>query len=224
MSAELITYPDHTLTDQDFSLVIEHLSPNSSGILYGCSFGYNTSTVVVSEGWCIVCGRLVKVAKETLSVTLPSSGTSTMYVCVVVDLSNSETPAQLKVSSSIPSTTTDFNVQNGTAYFSLGSISVSSSGIKSMTKTPPMAHLETRIVTLSYNSSTNLYGYVYFNGTVQHAVANVLVRANTPYSQVNNVALELGAHSVGGRIDINAYGTGFVNGHVLSVCIFAMVY
>lgn len=72
-------------------------------------------------------------------------------------------------------------------------------------------------VTLKYSTSTVLRGYVTFDGRVDDAIATVEYAAGTPVNQINCLAVEPGYGNNTSRVEIYAYGSGFVSGHVLDV-------
>lgn len=138
VSCELLTYPDHTFTPQDFSIMLERVSMVKTGIMSGCEVAAvigSTNQVSVSAGWVAVRGRLVKLESGTLSFTLPQTGTATRYVLVTVNLENTSSPATVTVENSMPSDeTTYFNEQNGKAYCVLATIDTSTLNITQITR------------------------------------------------------------------------------------------
>ena len=72
-------------------------------------------------------------------------------------------------------------------------------------------------VNLSYSSATELVGYAYCGANVIQAIATMNLKDSTPYKQVTSIVTEIGSHSTPSRVEIHAYGTGFVSGHVLKV-------
>ena len=127
INATLLTYPEATLTPQDFSIMLDKISVIPSGIMYGCAGTVqDQSTVKFAEGWVAVRGRLVKIDEGTVSFVLPASGTATYYVYVKVDLSNSVLPASIVSLTEAPSDeTSTFNYTNGKAYCLLATVTMS---------------------------------------------------------------------------------------------------
>lgn len=124
VGSDLLTYPGHTVTPQDFSIMLERATVIKTGILHGAAVTKNSSnTVNVSEGWVAVRGRLVKVETGTLEFVLPASGEVTYYALVKVDLANTEAPAVVYISNGLPEDeSADFNYSNGVAYCQLAKI------------------------------------------------------------------------------------------------------
>ena len=80
-----------------------------------------------------------------------------------------------------------------------------------------MTKWESKYTTLSYKSATLMEGHIYCKGNVDTAVATVRAIDGTPCSAVKNVCLKPNFGGDPTRIQIYAYGTGFVSGHVLGV-------
>ena len=74
-----------------------------------------------------------------------------------------------------------------------------------------------KTATLSYQSATELNGYIYCGAKVLAATATIVYTSSTPMKQVTSLVVEPGSHSTPTRCEIYAYGSGFVSGHVLSV-------
>lgn len=77
-------------------------------------------------------------------------------------------------------------------------------------------------VSLSYASATEMTGYAYCGARVLQAVACIEVGTNTPYKQVTATVVEVGAYNVSSRVQIHAYGSGFVSGHVLKASLICL--
>lgn len=77
-------------------------------------------------------------------------------------------------------------------------------------------------VSLSYYKENELNGYVYCGGTVLAAVASIVYKDSTPMKQVTALVTKPGTIA-STRIDISAYGSGFVSGHVLDVDVIAII-
>lgn len=71
-------------------------------------------------------------------------------------------------------------------------------------------------ITLNYYNATELNGYVYCGAKVLAAVASIVYKDSTPMQQVNALVTKPGTIA-STRVDVSAFGTGFVSGHVLSV-------
>ena len=146
INAELKVYPSKEITAQDFAIMMEHITPDISGILYGCTATIsNASTIHVEAGWCIVRGRLVKIDAGDITVTLPSSGSQTKYLVLTVALGNASSPAVVSVEDSVPSDSANFNVTSGTAYLQMASFAVTSSGASGISTSALMKISSNRI-------------------------------------------------------------------------------
>lgn len=80
-----------------------------------------------------------------------------------------------------------------------------------------MTKWESKYATLSYKSATLMEGQVHCAGNVNTAVATIRAIDGTPYSAVKIICLKPAFGGDPTRIQIYAYGTGFVSGHVLGV-------
>ena len=126
VGCELLTYPGHNFTPQDFSIMLDRVSIIKTGIVKGCNVSIaegTTNTLNVVEGWVAVRGRLVKVQNGTISFQLPASGSATYYLLLKVNLSNTAFPATVYITDTMPSDETeDFNLNNGNAYCVLATV------------------------------------------------------------------------------------------------------
>ena len=124
VGSDLLTYPGHTLTPQDFSIMLERATVIKTGILHGAAVTKSSSNVVnVTEGWVAVRGRLVKVEAGTLEFVLPASGSVDYYALVKVNLENTDAPAVVYISNGMPADeSADFNYSDGIAYCPLAKI------------------------------------------------------------------------------------------------------
>lgn len=130
-------YTGAEMTAQDFAILMEKVAPTTSGVLYGCTVSIkNSSTLHITTGWCLLKGRVVRIEEGDLTATLPGSGTITRYLVLTVDLANSSAPATVTLEASVGTDTTNFNIQSGQAYLSLGKITMGTSGISSVDETP----------------------------------------------------------------------------------------
>lgn len=139
-SPTVLVYPGEEMTAQDFAMLIERVTPEVSGVLYGCTpTRQDSSTLHISAGWAVVRGRLVKITAGNIAVTLPSSGSGTRYIVLKVDLANDVTPTEIDIETYVPSDLPDFNVDALQAYLSLGSFTVSTSGISGIVASRKMS-------------------------------------------------------------------------------------
>ncbi len=126
VGCELLTYPGHNFTPQDFSIMLDRVSIIKTGIIRGCRVSIaegTTNTLNVSDGWVAVRGRLVKIQNGSISFQLPATGSVTYYLLVKVDLANTAAPVSVYITDTLPSDETDdFNVNNSVAYCLLASI------------------------------------------------------------------------------------------------------
>lgn len=135
----LTVYPRAEMSALDFSMLIQHLMPDYYGILTGCSVSGNSDglTIHITEGWCMVAGRLVHIPEGNINdVPLAASGTQTKYIILTVNLANASSPANIEILDTNPSngniTPAQFNLDNGTAYLYLGHFTASSTSISSV--------------------------------------------------------------------------------------------
>lgn len=79
-------------------------------------------------------------------------------------------------------------------------------------------------ITLSYETSSALRGNHYFSeGTVIAAVATPINISGTPVDDISGLGVGTGHGGAKNRVDIWAYGSGFLTGHVLSVFCIAYI-
>lgn len=137
IQSDIRVFPGTMLRSQDFAILAEKITPHTSGILYGCTPTIKSTSIIhVTAGWIIIRGRIIRVEDGDLSATLPTSGTSTMYLVVTVDLSNADAPCTIDLASSVGTDSANFNVVSGKAYLSLGKVTIASTGLSSITSIP----------------------------------------------------------------------------------------
>ena len=125
-------FQDASMSDQDFAILAETLTPSYSGILYGCDPTIsNATTLHVAQGWVMVRGRLITITEGDMTVSLPTSATETKYLLLTVDLANAATPVTLTLADSIPTDSSNFNETTGIAYLSIATVVIGSGGISS---------------------------------------------------------------------------------------------
>lgn len=83
MSISMLTGTGATVTGADDGALLRGLSAGQDRVLEDCVLSIvSTSKIKITAGWLVVCGRLCKVAEESLTVSLASSGTQTKYLWV----------------------------------------------------------------------------------------------------------------------------------------------
>lgn len=83
MSIELIGGTGKTVTPPDDGVFYRAMAWGKDAILSGCALSIvSTSKIKITAGHLLVCGRICKVAEESLTVSLASSGTQTKYLWV----------------------------------------------------------------------------------------------------------------------------------------------
>ena len=172
VGSDLLTYPEHSLSPQDFSIMLERATIIKTGILYGTSTTKASSnTVNVSDGWVAVRGRLVKIESGSLTFSLPASGEVIYYALVKVDLSNTDLPCTVYISNGMPSDETpDFNYSNGVAYCQLAKI----------TATPLDCTVEAMgIINIGNESSYTLLAANWDASTKIYTISDALITANS---------------------------------------------
>lgn len=74
-------------------------------------------------------------------------------------------------------------------------------------------------VNLRYSSASKLIATLTFSEIVKAASVTMLETSGTPYAQVSRLTISgLNSNTLG----ITAWGSGFVSGHVLAVCVIAI--
>ena len=94
MAINLITWANQTVTPKD-DAIVQDACAGRSGILYGCGVTASGNTLTVASGYGIIKGRLFEVTSDTLSITLPSSGTLKGVLYIRLDLANSSEPIEI---------------------------------------------------------------------------------------------------------------------------------
>lgn len=86
MSIELLTGTGGTNTAADDGTFYRAIGNDIDKILSGCVLSIvDTSKIKITAGHLLVCGRVCKVAEESITVSLASSGTQTKYLWVAVN-------------------------------------------------------------------------------------------------------------------------------------------
>lgn len=135
MGVELKVYDNAVMTADDFAMIIEHITPSKSGILYGFTPTISTegtNVVSLSAGWVLIRGRLVKADKTDVTVTLPTSGSKTYNIVLVVKLSDTTAPVSVEFMETMIADTTYFNETHGTAYYKIGQVTAGSGGLSNI--------------------------------------------------------------------------------------------
>lgn len=178
VNAILTTYPGAMMSPQDFAIMVEKISSQQTGILYGCeASSTGGSTVNVAAGWVLIKGRLIQIEAGSIAITLPTSS-ATRYLYVKVDLSNSDIPCSVIVENSARTDSTDFNITDGEAYCLLATLAVNSSGIASVTNVGVITSTQSAINELE-NTDAKLAGSIATietsPATANHSVGTYLV-------------------------------------------------
>lgn len=161
VNTDILVYSAKELTAQDFAILTEHITPQSSGVLQGCTVtAKGSSTIHVSSGWCVVRGRLIRVEEGDIEVTIPSSGTSTQFVVVCVDLSNDSMPCELYISPYVPDDSTDFNVSFGQAYLKIAGFILTTSGITTVNNFDTMSSAESAVSRSNWSNYQWYHHYI----------------------------------------------------------------
>lgn len=179
---DLLTYPEHSLSPQDFAIMLERATIIKTGILYGCTTTKASSnTVNVSAGWVAVRGRLVKLDSGTLTFSLPASGTVIYYALVKVDLANTEAPCSVYISTGMPADeTSDFNYSNGVAYCQLAKI----------TATPLDSTVEAMgIINIGNESAYTLLASGWDASTKIYTITDALITANSDQEYLPSIGI-----------------------------------
>lgn len=137
MAINLITWANQTVTPKD-DAIVQDACAGRSGILYGCGVTASGNTLTVASGYGIIKGRLFEVTSDTLSITLPSSGTLKGVLYLKLDLSNSAEPLRfIAVANSTQyqvQQDANVNFDSGVFELEMATFDVSSSGISNLTK------------------------------------------------------------------------------------------
>lgn len=127
VTAELKIYPGATFSATDMAIYMEHVLPNSVGILTGCKLTkVDASTINIESGYCYVRGRLLKVNGGSLAIPMPTSETK---YSVVVQFSLSTGVCEVKAGTSFSGSGANLNAVNGTEFITLGWVWSGSAGI-----------------------------------------------------------------------------------------------
>ena len=149
----LTIYPEAEMTHQDFAITLERVSKIKSGIVSGCSVSVNgTNSLVVSHGWLIVRGRIIRVNDGSLTVPLISSGTKSSYLAATVDLSNSDAPSVISILDTVPADDADFNENNGRAYLVIANLTITPTSVTAVQPTTPGGVLSTTLLAANWTN------------------------------------------------------------------------
>lgn len=135
-NSNLITFNGSTVTPLFDALIQELFSPEPKGIIYGCEVTAPSATTLrVAGGYGIAYGREFQILTQTLSVTLPASGTQNGRAYVKIDLSDTDTPCTViaDTGGALPADTANFNITNGVAYVPLATYTLTYSAITNLT-------------------------------------------------------------------------------------------
>ena len=151
MGIELVTYTNKAVSPQDDALVYQTAVPQS-GVVYGITVTIkNNTTLHVSSGHGIICGRKFTVTAQDISVSLSGSGTKKGRVYVHLDLSNTSAPIQFLTQ--VADTLTpvvqdaDANIDNGIYEFDLATFDVGTSTLSNLSNVaPPAKSITTQVI------------------------------------------------------------------------------
>lgn len=142
VTTTLTVYPGAEMKAQDMAMLLENVTPKTKGIVWGCQTTGTpgSSSVNVSSGWIIICGRLIRVEAGSLAVTLPeTASTITRYVEAKVDLENVSAPSSISIVTSPGTDTTNFNnTSDGKAYYTIATITANQAGITNVSAVSPI--------------------------------------------------------------------------------------
>lgn len=149
ITASIKVYSSNELTAQDFAVLMEYVTPEVDGRLYGCKISADGTTVNLSSGWCILHGRLVRVGSgNSITVDKPSSGTINRHIVLCIDLANAK--VYLNARSSVPEDMNINHISTGDhirAYLDLGVVTIGTTGITEVTVNPLMRQKDMLIYT-----------------------------------------------------------------------------
>ena len=139
VNTEVVIYPGKRTESKEFALLMEKITTQASGILYGCAVSLqNGVTIDVTAGWCVIRGRLIRVDAGSMTVELPQSGTVTYNLVLKIELSNTANPTTTYFTTETPSDSSDFNMSDGNAYLILGTVTASTTEIIEVTSSTLM--------------------------------------------------------------------------------------
>lgn len=144
INIEIPVRPEGTMTSQDFAIMADYMNRQKSDKLYGCRVTMvDNTTLAISDGWCIVRGRIVRINQGTYNFTasqLQAFGnageSSTWYVLVKVDLTSPIMDnSGIVIQNGRPNDSSDFNFgsTNAAAYLPLAYFNANSTGVISDT-------------------------------------------------------------------------------------------
>lgn len=140
---KLVTWNEQNVAPVDDAVVYETAIPES-GIIYGATItAKNESTLHISAGHGIVCGRKFTVYEGDIPIELSPSGTLNGRVYLHLDLSNASEPIQILVerAQSLQPTVQDENVNiiDGVYEFNMATFTVNMITISNVTNVSPTA-------------------------------------------------------------------------------------
>lgn len=172
MSIEILTAAEATPTAPDDGVLYRAAMNGQDRILEGCVLSIvSTSKIKITAGYLLICGRVCKVAEESLTVALASSGTQTKYLYVTV-APEGATVVAFGSGSSLPASD-DINAdESGTYYGLLAVYTATTSAVSTVTAMIISAAYSTRSFNMSNSAGLsvphNSYAYPLF-GTFEYS-------------------------------------------------------
>lgn len=143
MAINLVTYANQSVTPQDDALLYQ-TAIIKSGIIYGCEVTIKDSTTLhITAGHGVICGRKFSVTAQDVVVSLSGSGDKQGRLYIHMDLSNASTPIQFltQVANTLTPVVqeSDANITNGIYEFNLATFDVGTSTISNLVDVTPFA-------------------------------------------------------------------------------------
>lgn len=143
MGISLVTYANASVTPQDDALVYQ-TAIAQSGVIFGCVVTIKDATTLhITAGHGVICGRKFTVTAQDISVSLSGSGTKKGRLYVHMDLANAATPIQFmtQVANTLSDVVQedDANITNGIYEFNLALFDVGTSSISNLAYVAPTA-------------------------------------------------------------------------------------
>ena len=202
VKTDILVYSGKEITAQDFAILTEHITPQSSGVLYGCTVtSTNSSTIHVTSGWCVIRGRLIRVEEGDIEITIPSSETSTQFVVICADLSNDTTPCELYISPYVPDDSLDFNISHGQAYLKLAGFVLKPTGISDISNFEGMPATENAVSRSNWSNYQWYHRYIVNSPNTARGTGQWINFTGSNIS-VPKTALQKGMYLVNYAVDI----------------------
>ena len=138
MSITLKQFNGSIVTPTDDAVLYEHLL-GANGVMSGCTVTSSGGSILnVADGRGFICGRQFVIEAQTVTATLPTSGTANGRLLIQIDMSNATTPISFitQAAATLPELTQEDINGSGTVYqFPLATYTASTTAVSELVNT-----------------------------------------------------------------------------------------